>query len=229
LQEIREGGVHVSPVETPLVSVIIPTYNRKEMLVERAIPSVLSQTYQNFEIVVVGDHCTDDTSTLVQKIDDKRIRFYNLPTRSHYPVDSRDRKLVAGTTAANKALELCSGDWITRLDDDDEFTDDHIETLLDHALRYGYELVYGKVEIETRPNQRIIVGSYPPTFGQMAHIGALYNSKLRFLRYDVNAWKYAEPDDWNLFRRMNEAGVKIGFVDKVVGRAHLGRRRDRFS
>jgi hypothetical protein len=97
------------------------------------------------------------------------------------------------------------------------------------TLRYGYELVYGKVEIETRPNQRIIVGSYPPTFGQMAHIGALYNSKLRFLRYDVNAWKHTEPDDWNLFRRMIEAGVKIGFVDKVVGRAHLGKRRDRPS
>jgi len=229
LQETRDNGIKVSSLETPLVSVIIPTCNRQEMLLDRSIPSVMNQTYQNFEIIVVGDHCTDDTSTLVRKIGDKRIRFYNLPTKTHYPLDSDDRKLVAGTGPANKALELCRGNWITRLDDDDEFSNDHIETLLNHALRYKYELVYGRVEIETRPNQWITVGSYPPKRGQMAHIGVLYNSKLRFFQYDTNAWKYVEPDDWNLFRRMIEAGVKIGFVDKVVGRAYLGKRRDRLS
>jgi hypothetical protein len=229
LRKVRGGADHISSIEAPLVSVIIPTYNRGQLLVKRAIPSVLNQTYQNFEIVIVGDHCTDDTQVLVQEIDDKRVSFHNLPTRSCYPANSRDRKLVAGATAANKALELSRGDWITRLDDDDEFSNNHIEALLKYALRCKYEFVYGRVEIEAAPNQWVIIGSYPPRCGQMTNIGVLYNSRLRFFGYDVLAWKYAEPDDWNLFRRMIEAGVRVGFIDEVVGRAYLGKRKNRLS
>ena len=54
------------------VSVIIPTYNRAE-LVARAIRSVLRQTYQNFEIVVVDDCSTDDTEAIINEFDDNRI------------------------------------------------------------------------------------------------------------------------------------------------------------
>ena len=52
----------------PLITVCIPTYNRGPILIERAVKSVLSQTYQNFELMIVGDHCTDDTQELVSKI-----------------------------------------------------------------------------------------------------------------------------------------------------------------
>src|SRR5690242_4802472 len=45
----------------PLVSVTIPTYNLGQILVERTIPSVLAQTYKNWELIVYGDVCTDDT------------------------------------------------------------------------------------------------------------------------------------------------------------------------
>jgi hypothetical protein len=205
----------------PLVSVPIPTYNRGETLAERAIASVLRQTYQNFEVVVVGDCCTDDTEQLIRNLNDRRIRFYNLPERAQYPENPRFRWMVAGAPPRNAALALCSGDWIAPLDDDDEFLDDHIEVLLDHALKHQYEMVYGKVEYEAKPDQWVILGSYPLAFGIISHISVLYSSRLKFFRYDVDCWKYGETADWNMWRRMKEAGTRIGFVNRVVGRYHL--------
>jgi glycosyltransferase involved in cell wall biosynthesis len=101
---------------------------------ERTIPSVLRQTYQKFEIVVVGDHCTDNTEELLMRFNDKRIKFYNLPERGIYPADAVDRWRVAGVAPANKGIELCTGEWIAPLDDDDEFSQDHLEVLLNYAM-----------------------------------------------------------------------------------------------
>ena len=204
----------------PLVSVEIPTYNRGKILVERTIPSVLKQTYQNFEIIIVGDHCTDNTEELLKRIDDKRLKFYNLPKRGDYPTNPIDQWAVAGVKPANKAIELCTGAWIARLDDDDEFSKDHIETLLNFVLEHDYEMVYGKVEREIKPNEWVEMGSYPLRYARICHSSVLRNSKLKFFKYDINAWKYGETDDWNMWRRMKEAGVRIGFIDKIVGKQH---------
>ena len=60
-----------------LVSVVIATYNRSNVL-RLAIETVLWQTYTNWEIVVVGDCCTDDTAEVVASFKAPRVRFYNL-------------------------------------------------------------------------------------------------------------------------------------------------------
>jgi glycosyltransferase involved in cell wall biosynthesis len=204
----------------PLISVRIATYNRAKLLTERAIPSVLKQTYQNFEIIIVGDHCTDNTEELIKRLNDKRIRFYNLPERGEYPIDPRNRWYVAGTVPLNRAIELCSGDWIAPLDDDDTFTEDHLDVLLSHTLKNNYELAYGKLQMEVGYNtgRWNTIGIYPPMLGQINFMATLYSSKLKFFKYDINAWMYNEPGDWNLIRRMMEAGVKMGFINHVVAR-----------
>ena len=92
--------------EEPLISVTIATYNRGRLLVERTLPSVLCQTYQNFEIVVVGDHCADDTSRLIAEIKDPRIRFHNLPERPWYPDDKKERWRIAGVEAITPAHDI---------------------------------------------------------------------------------------------------------------------------
>jgi len=71
-------GKYENIEESPLVSVIIATYNRGRILVERTLPSIFSQSYQNFEVVIVGDHCPDNTPELLAKMKDPRVRFYNL-------------------------------------------------------------------------------------------------------------------------------------------------------
>lgn len=209
----------------PLVSVLIATYNRAEILTKRTIPSILKQTYQNFEIVIVGDHCTDNTEELIKKINDKRIKFYNLSKRSNYPKDPFNRWMISGSVPRNKAIELCCGDWVAPCDDDDEFSEDHIEVLLNYALEHDYEMVYGKVVMEIRPNKWKEKGSYPLKRGKICHLSVLYHSKLKFFKYDINSWKYREPCDWNMWRRMKEANVKIGFVNKIIGKHYLENHR----
>lgn len=220
---LREARKKWKKANNPLVSVLIPTYNRGEVLVNRAIASVLRQTYQNFEIIVVGDHCTDNTERLLLEVGDERIKFFNLPQRGNYPKISLDRWMVAGVVPRNFAIEWASGDWIAPLDDDDEFTPDHIEVLLNFALENDYEFVYGVTEMEISPDRWIKVGSYPLQHAKICHSAVMYHSILKFFRYDINSWKYYEPADWNMWRRMKEAGVRIGFLDKIVAKHYLER------
>jgi glycosyltransferase involved in cell wall biosynthesis len=205
--------------QRPLVSVIIPTYNRAKVLTERTIPSVLKQTYQNFELIIIGDHCTDNTEQLIkEKFCDKRISFINLPKRGKYPKNPNLRWCVAGGIPRNEGLKFARGEWIAPLDDDDEFSIDHLEVLLSHAFKTGCDLVYGVALMETPPGKWKRVGSYPLTDGNICHLSAMYSSTLKFFQYDNNSWKYLEPNDANLWRRMQESGVRIGFIDRIIGK-----------
>jgi len=221
LQEARRSVEYSSPPDEPLVSVLIPTFQNSDVLVERTLPSVLSQTYQNIEIVIVGDACSDEH---VQRIgswmddrNDPRIRFYNLPERGSYPSDPLCRWCVAGVTPANKAIELARGEWFAPLDDDDEFTKDHIESLLRFATNNRLEFVYGVVHFEKKDGSWMELGSAPLRRAQICHLSVLYHRRLAFFRYNIDAWKYVESADWNMWRRMKEAGAKIGFLSEVVG------------
>ncbi len=207
----------------PLISVITPTFNRSKVLVQRTIPSVLSQTYKNFELLIIGDCCSDDTEKRIKEFNDERIKFINLKQRGKYPKDSHARWMVAGCIPRNKGLELASGKWVAPMDDDDEFSEDHLETLLTYATKNHFEMVYGMVHMEKEPNYWVKRGSYPLSYQNICHMSVLYRSELRFFKYNINAWKYGYEDDWDLWVRMKDAGVKIGFVNSVVGKHYLER------
>ena len=219
----RKAMVECFVNKNPLISVLIATYNRDQILAKRTVQSVIRQTYRHFEIIIVGDHCTDKTEELLKDFNDARIKFHNLSERGQYPANPRDRWLVAGIVPRNKTIELARGDWIATLDDDDEFSNDHLQVLLNHALAHRYEMVYGKVRWEIKPKEWIELGSFPLRHGRISHLSALYCAKLDFFKYDMNAWKYLEPADWNFWKRMKEAGVRIGFIDRIVGKHYLER------
>ena len=205
----------------PLVSIRIATYNGARLLTERAIPSALAQTYENIEVVVVGDHCTDDTERLVGAIADPRVRFVNLPFRSPYPSDRRHRWMVAGSPAMNVGARMAGGEWIAPLDHDDEFEQDHVEILLDTARNLEVELAYGKLlSFNGDPTGGLELGTYPPVHGQFGFQAAIYPRAFRFFEYEPKSWLLEEPSDWNLCRRMIEAGVRIGWTDRVVTRIY---------
>ena len=116
--------------DNPTVSVIIPTYNRAH-LIGRAIQSVLNQTYQDFEIIVVDDASTDNAEEIVNSFDDKRIRYIRLKENS-------------GTSAAprNTAIRIARGKYIAFLDSDDEWLPEKLEK----QIRL-FETVFSKVGI----------------------------------------------------------------------------------
>lgn len=89
----------------PYVSVIIPTYNRKDFLC-RALGSVFDQKYRDFEIIVIDDGSTDGTSEL-GILNDKRVRFYGF------------NENCGVSKARNTGVDLSAGEWIAFLDSDD--------------------------------------------------------------------------------------------------------------
>jgi len=105
----------------PLISVVIPTFNRAQLL-GRAIRSVLEQTYENFELIVISDACTDNTCEVVRGFDDPRIRCI------------RHEQTRGGSAARNTGIRVARGEYIGLLDSDDEWLPSKLEKQL---ARFG--------------------------------------------------------------------------------------------
>jgi hypothetical protein len=213
--------------DNPLVSVVLPTYNRGRILVERSIASVLSQTYQNLEVVVVGDHATDETLTAIRTVDDPRVRFEDLSERSPYPSDPELAWMCVGSRPYNRGLELARGHWIAPQADDDEFTKDHIETLLSVAIENRLEFVYGDSWMELPDGPWIRLGVWPPRHAGFCAGAVLFSSALRYIGADEGCWREGRPNDWDMWDRMMKAGVRAGHVEHIVFRHYReARHRD---
>jgi len=130
---IREGLTSAKSAtadgKSPLVSVIIPTYNRPTTLVN-AINSVLRQTYKNFEIIVVNDAGVNIESILTSLNTNRNIIYVR-------------HNVNRGRSAArNTGINLSRGEYVAYLDDDDVYFPHHIETLLTHLTNNNSEIVY---------------------------------------------------------------------------------------
>ena len=116
--------------EAPTVSVIMATYNRSNLL-RYSIGSVLRSDFSDFELIVVGDGCTDDTEDIVRGFADPRIRFVNLPTNSG-----------AQSVPNNAGIELACGRYILFLNHDDLYFEDHISSSLAFMHRTGADIAW---------------------------------------------------------------------------------------
>jgi len=99
------------PVSTPLVSVILTTYNRSNLL-PRAIDSVLAGTYANIELIIVDDASQDRTPEAVSRFKDLRVQYVRMPENGGV------------LRARNRGFDMAAGDYVTILDDDDELLPD---------------------------------------------------------------------------------------------------------
>jgi len=93
-----------------LVSVIIPTKNR-ELTIQRAVESVLKQTYQDFELIIIDDHSTDHTEEIIRAFRDSRIIYHKLS------------QSAGAAGARNAGISLSHGKYIAFLDSDDSWKD----------------------------------------------------------------------------------------------------------
>ena len=130
----------------PLVTVYMPTHNRC-ILLERALKSVIDQTYKNLEIIVVDDGSTDDTEQFMQEF---MIEYPNVKYLKH--------DTPKGANAArNYAIKEAQGYFITGLDDDDEMLPFTIEILVnEYEDKYAY--VFGGLNIIS-PTKNYIISS----------------------------------------------------------------------
>jgi glycosyltransferase involved in cell wall biosynthesis len=116
----------------PLFSVLLPTHNRADV-VGHAIDSVLSQTETDFELLVVGDGCTDGTAQVVKSFGDRRIRWYDLPKAPHFGYANR-----------NQAIRGARGELLAFMAHDDIMLPDHLGRLAAYFEDERIELAYSR-------------------------------------------------------------------------------------
>jgi glycosyltransferase involved in cell wall biosynthesis len=200
------------------ISVVIPTYNRTDLLCERALPSVLHQSLAVDEVIIVADGMSGremgKLGQRVKDIGDPRISIWNIP-RQKYPEDLGTRWLVLGLDARNYGLDRAQGDWIAPLDDDDEWTFDHVAVLFYEAIKAGADFAYGMSEYHWPDGRPQLAGRYPPGMGSFCDGAQLYRNGMDY-RYDMGCIERGLPEDGDLWTRMYEGGVKFTFVPQVV-------------
>lgn len=119
----------------PLVSVIIPTWNRAPML-RLTLQTVLAQDLAggDFEVLVVGDACTDDTEAVVASFDDARVRWHN-----------RRERFGSQSGPNNTALRMARGTHVAHIGHDDFWLPWHLSDLVSTIEETGADWVYSLV------------------------------------------------------------------------------------
>lgn len=136
------------------VSVIIPLYNRGEYI-SRALNSVLQQTFQNFEIIVVDGHSGDDGPSIVKNIEDNRIIFFE-----------QEGKGLA--LARNQGVNRARTDFIAFLDADDEWSPEHLASLIRLREKFPNAGIYATTYKRIEPGNVVKIPKFraipPPTW-----------------------------------------------------------------
>lgn len=132
---------------TPIISVILPIYNAELFLAE-SIDSILNQTYQNFELILLNDGSTDNSEKICLSYADSRIRYYKHANMG-----------LAATL--NKGIELSNGKYIARQDNDDISMPNRLEKQLNYLKQHPQVVLLG--------TRALIFSDKYPNYGQHNH------------------------------------------------------------
>jgi glycosyltransferase involved in cell wall biosynthesis len=181
---------------TPFFSVIIPTYNREKSIVE-AVESVLSQTFKDFELLVIDDGSTDGTADLLKPISerDSRLRYIY-------------QQNAERSAARNNGIDQSKGQYLCFLDSDDIYLPEHLEkfhkTITEHGCPVAYFLSNAIMEFNgKRKKEPPYVTQTDDPVELMLKISvasqqvAIHNSILREHKYDVNLRIGEDQELWS--------------------------------
>ena len=180
----------------PLFTVVMSTYNRAH-LVPRAINSVLNQSYQNFELIIVDDASTDHTEEICRSFQsaNNKIRYYK-------------QKQNKGTLAAkNQGIDLATGDYIAFLDDDDELLKKALETAF-HKFR------------ELAPEDVKIIWFNCMDFEKGRRSGSGLSQE-GFIRYEDLLCEKVVGDFWLVMQREIFSHKEMRFDERLWGQENI--------
>lgn len=200
----------------PTVSVILPTYNRAR-LVGRSIESVLRQTYEDFELIVVDDGSTDDSAAILAHYErDPRVRVVRL---------DRNRGV---STARNAGADAATGKYLAYNDSDDVWHPDKLEKQMramlsasddDYAVCYARRTLIAGSHVRIIPDQPSdqLQGDLYSTLLGKSVVGAGVTVVRRDAYFAVGGWdpEQCRWDDWELALRLAKR-YKFIFLDEVL-------------
>jgi hypothetical protein len=197
----------------PLVTVILPTFRRAELLRTRALPAILGQTHEQLEVLVIGDGPDPDAQAAVEETDDVRVRWLSLTQRYVYPDEHRHWQ-AASTLTRNEGYRAAKGRWLFDFDDDDSLPPDAVERLLEIARERRLEAVQGAIRHRLPDGTTRHEVPVPPDCVPLK--GALVHAHLHFFAREHVASAFGVPGDWFRGERMIRAGVRLEVVDVVA-------------
>lgn len=215
----------------PVVSVVIATYNASHLL-RYAVASVLRSDFPDFELIVVGDHCTDDSEAVLAAFGDPRIRFINLPRNSGQQA-----------TPNNAGVAVARGRYVAFLNHDDLFLPHHLSSCLERIRESGADIVccaHATIPAFRLEGDRLAMGDGFEPSGQFSprtfHVASSWFFR-RTVADEVGPWKlenetWVTPSqDW-LFRAWRK-GKRIEWTREISlvaifagGRKDFYRNRD---
>ena len=188
--------------QKPLFSIIMPAYNA-EAHIEEAMQSILRQTYQNFELIIINDGSTDNTQEIIDKYkaSDHRIKSYK----------QKNKGVVA---AANLAASHATGRYITRHDADDVSFPTKLQDFLDTFNKHPEAiLVTGNIEVIDELGQFVRTGITPPSNDLLKYTLYVYNpipngatAIKRDLFEQVGGYSDVFAEDLHLWTKLYELG-----------------------
>jgi hypothetical protein len=191
----------------PLVTVIIPTYNWSSVL-PYSVGSALRQTFTDFEVLVVGDGCTDDSEAVVRGFGDERVRWVNLPANTGHQSEPN-----------NEGLRRARGQFIAYLGHDDLWLPHHLSCLV-AALEAGADLAFGITEIIGPEDGFRVAVPFKLQYTPGAWIPPTGVVHRRALTESAGGWRHyrelAVDPEIDLWRRAHERGHKFAFVPRLT-------------
>ncbi len=203
----------------PLVSVVIPTYNHAHFL-GRALESVISQTYQGWEALVIDNHSTDNTEELVAEFQDSRIRLLKI----------RNDGVIA--RSRNLGMQEARGDWIAFLDSDDLWYETKLATILPYITLpdSGYDVVSTDEMTVDRDLGSKQVLRYGPASRKMYRSMLLYGNRLSpsstavrrsfLVEHDLKFRElpaFVTVEDYDFWLNLANKGARFKFLPVVEG------------
>ncbi|TGK83757.1 glycosyltransferase family 2 protein [Leptospira montravelensis] len=211
------------PFDRPLVSIILPTFNRKR-IVDRAVQSVISQTYPNWELHIVDDGSTDDTwRDLLSKLPRWKGELSSFGrNKKSIQVHQTEHRGVSG--ARNFGVERAEGDWIAFLDSDDEWYPEKLSKQMEFHKTHP-ELFFSQTREVWNKKGNLMEpkGKYQKRFGMFLKesLELCMVTSSSFLAYnptfnEIGQFRTELPvcEDYDLWNRILLAGYSIGLIEE---------------
>lgn len=216
-----------------LVSIIVPTLpSRADLLLTRSLPSILAQTHQEFIVYVVSENFSPEIQSAIVEMDARFVYMwgYKKP-RKLLEADASAHWFSGWAPAVNLALRQATGNFIARLDDDDEWFPRHLENSIAELEANNAEFVSSRAleaDGQKMPEYYLTDDYYGDEY-KWAHLQVIvgtaitwvYRRHLRFLKFDQHSWRksHNKPADLDFQLRLAAMGARISFLESIGGRA----------